>query len=231
MVRNSPTLTGRAGAPGMLPPGAANSPLLAIRIAPCPVPALLMVKIPGANGANVTVDGVLTALPLTTVAQARDWPVSSQGICTFICPAELKNRGAEKVPLNSMLLPPSEMGSGNAEATVVDAARPVPKAAAILPGTTPKPAWNPPAFTAPPEGNTGTVAPELMVKGTLAEVPPRGVGLATVTCAVAEATKSAAETPTLSWPSLMNAVVRLIPFQRTVEPGTNFLPNPLRTQA
>lgn len=57
-----------------------------------------------------------------------------------------------------------------------------------------------------------------------AEVPPPGVGLNTVTCAVPAIATSPAGIAARNWVLLTKVVGRLVPFQRTTEPLTKPLP-------
>src|SRR5206468_457004 len=57
-----------------------------------------------------------------------------------------------------------------------------------------------------------------------AEVPPPGVGVTTVTLAVPAVAISAAGIAAVSWVALMTVVVRVLPFQRTVELLRKFPP-------
>src|SRR5258708_7171592 len=57
-----------------------------------------------------------------------------------------------------------------------------------------------------------------------AEAPPPGVGVNTVTCGVAAVAMSAAVIAAVSWVALTKVVVRVVPFQRTVEPLTELAP-------
>ena len=62
------------------------------------------------------------------------------------------------------------------------------------------------------------------VNGWATDVPPPGVGLKTVTCAVPAAAVSAANITAFSWVALTNVVARSFPFQRTTEPVTKLEP-------
>jgi len=77
---------------------------------------------------------------------------------------------------------------------------------------------------------TGLLAP-LMVKVRAPEVPPPGVGLKTVTDAVPALAMSAAVMDAVSWVDETNVVVRLAPFQRTMEPVTKLVPVTVRVKA
>src|SRR5512134_2654879 len=59
---------------------------------------------------------------------------------------------------------------------------------------------------------------------TCPEVPPPGVGLNTVTCAVPAVAMSAAAIDAVTRVAETNVVVRLVPFHRTTEPATKFVP-------
>ena len=59
---------------------------------------------------------------------------------------------------------------------------------------------------------------------TALEVPPPGVELNTVTCAVPAETISLARIEAVSWVELTYAVVRFVPFHFTTEPGTKLDP-------
>ena len=63
------------------------------------------------------------------------------------------------------------------------------------------------------------------------EVPPPGAGLNTVTCAVPAVVMSAARMAAVSWVALTNVVVRSVPFQRTTDPETKFVPVTVRVNA
>src|SRR5579872_7114180 len=95
---------------------------------------------------------------------------------------------------------------------------------------TTEPFMNPLPFTvrvnaAPPAvplvGNSevteGTGLAALMTKPTLADVPPPGAGLETVTCAVPAAAISAAVMAACNWVAPIKVVVRAAPFQLTTE--------------
>jgi hypothetical protein len=56
------------------------------------------------------------------------------------------------------------------------------------------------------------------------DVPPPGVGVNTVTCAVPGVAISLAGIVALSWLAETEVVVRSAPFQRTMEPSTRFVP-------
>jgi len=72
----------------------------------------------------------------------------------------------------------------------------------------------------------------LMVNARFPDVPPPGVGLNTVTCAVPAAMISAAVIAAFSCVALTNVVVRLVPFQFTTElPLTNPLPFTVKVKA
>ena len=79
----------------------------------------------------------------------------------------------------------------------------------------------------PPAGVTvsgpATVA-AFTVNVSPAEVPPPGVGLNTVTCAVPADATSAADIDAVSCVAEPNVVVRFAPFHRTTEPATKFVP-------
>ena len=62
------------------------------------------------------------------------------------------------------------------------------------------------------------------VNDTCPEVPPPGVGLNTVTCAVPADATSAADIAAVSCVAEPNVVVRFAPFHRTTEPATKFVP-------
>src|SRR5439155_13134505 len=64
-----------------------------------------------------------------------------------------------------------------------------------------------------------------------AEVPPPGVGVTTVTCGVAAVAMSAAVIAAVSWVALTKVVVRVLPFQRTVEPLSKLAPFTVRVNA
>src|SRR3989454_1016756 len=64
-----------------------------------------------------------------------------------------------------------------------------------------------------------------------AEVPPPGVGVNTVTCGVPAVAMSAAVIAAVSCVALMTVVVRVLPFQRTVEPLTKLAPFTVRVNA
>src|SRR5438309_1013735 len=64
-----------------------------------------------------------------------------------------------------------------------------------------------------------------------AEVPPPGAGVTTVTDAVVAAARSVAGIAAVSWVALTNVVVRVAPFQRTLEPVTKLLPFRVRVKA
>src|SRR5207244_2226315 len=61
-----------------------------------------------------------------------------------------------------------------------------------------------------------------------AEAPPPGVGVNTVTCGVAAVAMSAAVIAAVSWVALTKVVVRVVPFQRTVEPLRQLAPFPVK---
>src|SRR2546421_9959951 len=119
MVTKSPFDIGFAAAPGTLPAGAANAPVVALVTAPCPLPLLLSVKMPGANCAKDTVAVELVPAADVNVACARCGPASSHGIWILVCPLAAKNIGAAIAPLNCTLLLESVVGSGNVEAAPV----------------------------------------------------------------------------------------------------------------
>ena len=79
--------------------------------------------------------------------------------------------------------------------------------------------------------STGTGLPAVTMKDRALEVPPPGAGVTTVTWAVPAATRSLAGMAALSWVALTNVVVRLLPFQRTVEADTKPLPVTVRVKA
>ena len=82
--------------------------------------------------------------------------------------------------------------------------------------------------------STGTGLREVMAKGKALEVypaAPPGAGLNTVTCAVPAAARSLAGTLAVSCVVLTNVVVRLLPFQSTVEADTKPLPVTVRVKA
>src|SRR6266404_29508 len=64
-----------------------------------------------------------------------------------------------------------------------------------------------------------------------AEAPPPGVGVNTVTCGVAAVAMSAAVIAAVSWVALTKVVVRVVPFQRTVEPLRKFAPFMVKVNA
>src|SRR5882762_5030078 len=64
-----------------------------------------------------------------------------------------------------------------------------------------------------------------------AEVPPPGAGVTTVTDAVAAAARSEAGIAAVSCVALTKVVVRVAPFQRTLEPLTKLLPFRVRVKA
>ena len=72
--------------------------------------------------------------------------------------------------------------------------------------------------------NTGTGFGALMVNVCAAEVPPPGVGLKTVICAVPALTMSAAGICAVNCVVLTKVVVRAVPFQRITEAGTKPVP-------
>src|SRR6266850_1178224 len=64
-----------------------------------------------------------------------------------------------------------------------------------------------------------------------AEVPPPGAGVSTVTLAVAAVAMSAAVIAAVSWVALTKVVVRVVPFQRTVEPLRKLAPFTVKVNA
>src|SRR3970282_294777 len=72
--------------------------------------------------------------------------------------------------------------------------------------------------------STGTGLTAVTVKARAPEVPPPGAGLNTVTWAVPAGTRSLSGMLAVSWVARTNVVVRLTPFQLTVEPETKPLP-------
>lgn len=114
--------------------------------------------------------------------------------------------------------PPSAVGSGYV-AEVAEDARFVPNTDAIDPGDggkSPKPAL----LTAPPGEMAGAkvTLPDVIVKTRAFEVPPPGSGLNTVTATVPALAKSLALIEAVSLVALASAVLRLLPFQSTVDP-------------
>ena len=93
---------------------------------------------------------------------------------------------------------------------------PPPKGAVIL------------AMMVPAAVKSCTVVVAETVNDWAGEVPPPGAGLNTVTWDVPAAAISAAGIAAVSWVALTTVVVRLAPFQRTVEPTTKFEPLTVR---
>src|SRR6267143_5645078 len=90
---------------------------------------------------------------------------------------------------------------------------------------------------APPTVALSGVSPVIVGMGLLtgnvcaAEVPPPGVGVNTVTCGVPAVAMSAAVMAAVSWVALTKGVVRVLPFQRTVEPLRKLAPFTVRVNA
>src|SRR2546426_72256 len=90
---------------------------------------------------------------------------------------------------------------------------------------------------APPTVALIGVSPVIVGMGLLtgnvcaAEVPPPGAGVNTVTCGVPAVAMSAAGIAAVSCVALMTVVVRVLPFQRTVEPLTKLAPFTVRVNA
>ena len=82
----SPACTGRLSHPLMLPVGAASVVVPAMRIAPCPLPVCVMVKIPGAVGCRGTDCGGQVTPLVVTCAETLLRPANSQGNWNPICP-------------------------------------------------------------------------------------------------------------------------------------------------
>src|SRR5207248_2409617 len=78
---------------------------------------------------------------------------------------------------------------------------------------------------------TGLLPGALMVNGEFPEVPPPGVGVNTVTCAVPDTDMSAALIDACSCAEFTNVVVRLAPLQFTTDRWTNPLPVTVRVKA
>src|SRR5258708_7654390 len=132
MVMNSPRFAGRDVAPGIDPAGAAKAVVLAIWIAPCPLPEESMVKIPGPEAPRLSVTAGLGPAPFVTITDADDLPCASHGKTRLICDAETKKSGA-RVPLTVTLTPPSDVGKGRVVAAIVCEARLAPNNDAIPP--------------------------------------------------------------------------------------------------
>src|SRR6266404_5084942 len=115
----------------------ASRAVLAIKIAPWPVPGRLSVKIAGAKAARLTVCGVETWPPTVAVTEACCEPANSHGICRFTWVGEAKIRGRSPLwPAIWKLLPASVEGRGIMRSSDCPEARLVPKTAARLPATT-----------------------------------------------------------------------------------------------
>src|SRR6267143_2550975 len=90
---------------------------------------------------------------------------------------------------------------------------------------------------APPTVALIGVSPVIVGMGLLtgnvsaAEAPPPGVGVNTVTCGVAAVAMSAAVIAAVSWVALTKVVVRVLPFQRTVEPLRKLAPFTVKVNA
>lgn len=82
------------------------------------------------------------------------------------------------------------------------------------------------ALTTPPEltADAGVKALVVMVNVRALDVPPPGLGFTTVTCAVPAVARSLAGIVAIRRVALANDVVRLRPFQRTVDPNANPVP-------
>src|SRR5579871_1349424 len=134
----SPTCTGAAAAPGIDPVGAANAPVTALVIAPCPVPCPLIAKMPGPTGPSVNGCAVLDCVPVVTVTVVVVCPATSQGSWKLICPGDTKKSGAlidlPALVVNETDAPSSEVGKGIELATIVSGARFVPNVETIPPG-------------------------------------------------------------------------------------------------
>src|ERR1041385_980258 len=138
-------------------------------------------------------------------------------------PLETANRGAA-IPFTLTEVPWRAVGSGRPVAIAVPlnpVLKFVPKTLTIAPGAArevPKLA----AFTRPAAVNAGLRG--VIEKGIAVDVPPPGDAVRTVTCAVPLFAISAAVMLANSCVELTNGVVRLKPFQRTLEPEMNPVP-------
>ena len=77
----------------------------------------------------------------------------------------------------------------------------------------------------------GTGLTAVMVKATVFEVPPPGVGLTTVTFALPAVVRLEAGTIAVSCEALTYVVVNLAPSQLKVEPGTKSLPDTVNVKS
>src|SRR5206468_3255993 len=100
--------------------------------------------------------------------------------------------------------------------TVLPVTKPVPVAVSVKAA--------PPAVAVAGDTDVSVGAGLFTESGCAAEVPPPGVGVTAVTLAVPTAAMSAAVIAAVSWMALTKVVVRVAPFQRTVEPFTNPVP-------
>src|SRR5581483_11664537 len=103
--------------------------------------------------------------------------------------------------------------------------KPVPNEAAMLPAETPVPAVKPASFMVASPDTAGIEIEAATPNGALLELPPPGVGLVTVMVALPAEARSAALAPKINSVELIISVLRGEPFQRTIAPGTKFVPH------
>lgn len=184
-----------------------------------PCPLALAANRPGATAATCAVPTETLPSPLVMVMVAG--PIATPGgSWKLIWPGATKKSGAVRsappLSLTLTLVPAIEVGSGNEAAACVVVASLTPKDETIDSGANPSEERKLAAETLA----TGL----LIANETSFDVPPPGGGLKTVMRAAPAVAMSVAGIVAVNCVALTNAVVRLAPFNRTVEPLTKLEP-------
>src|SRR5258708_1861955 len=136
--------------------GAAKMAVLAIWIAPCPLPPAFVANNPGLTDASGTVTAALVPTLLDTVMLACVEDSVSHGKKKLICSGETEYSGAG-IPLTRTFTPPSAVGSGKLCAAPVAEARFVPNSDPIRPPALACPGAKLAPLTIPLAGKAGGV--------------------------------------------------------------------------